>query len=73
MTLGVVRSGFELVGKRELPGGFGVKNCEVNRHLLGDRWQAQVSEPEAWEVVRDVGLVFGNPPCSRPRFLSDDR
>jgi site-specific DNA-cytosine methylase len=62
-TLGVVQAGFHLVGKRELKGAFGVKNCEVNRHLLGDGWRTQVSSPEAWEPV-DAELVFGNPPCS---------
>lgn len=63
MTLGVVQAGFELVGKREMTGGFGVPNCEANRALLGDNWQTQVSEPEAWQRV-DADLVFGNPPCS---------
>lgn len=62
-TLGVVRAGFKLVAKREMTGGFGVPNCEANRHLLGDAWRTQVSEPHAWERV-DADLVFGNPPCS---------
>ena len=63
-TLGVVQAGFELVGKRELPGGFGVPNCEANRHLLGNAWQAEAVESERWSVPRDVDFVFGNPPCS---------
>lgn len=63
-TLGVVQAGFELVGKRELPGGFGVRNCEVNRHLLGDAWTAEACEPERWSVPKNVDFVFGNPPCS---------
>jgi site-specific DNA-cytosine methylase len=62
-TLGTVRAGFELVGKRELPGGFGMPNCEGNRHLLGHNWVGQASAPEDWEPV-DAQLVFGNPPCS---------
>lgn len=63
-TLGVVQAGFELVGKRELPGGFGVLNCEVNRHLLGDNWTAEACESERWSVPPNVDFVFGNPPCS---------
>lgn len=64
-TLGVVQAGFTLVGKRELPGGFGVANCEANRALLGTEWRAQACDPTEWEVP-SVGteLVFGNPPCS---------
>lgn len=63
-TLGVVQAGFRLVGKRELPGGFGVANCEHNRHLLGDEWRTEVATWEEWTPVRDVPLLFGNPPCS---------
>ena len=62
-TLGVVQAGFELVGKRELKGGFGVPNCEANRHLLGSRWVAEVGHESEWTPV-DTELVFGNPPCS---------
>lgn len=63
-TLGVVQAGFELAGKRELPGGFGVPSCEANRHLLGTKWQTQVGPADEWEVVPNVDAVFGNPPCS---------
>lgn len=63
-TLGMVQAGFELAGKRELPGGFGVANCEANRHLLGHQWKTQVGHPESWEVISDAQVVFGNPPCS---------
>lgn len=68
-TLGMVQAGFELVGKREMPGGFGVGNCEANRHLLGQNWQTQVSDWEEWEP-KDVQVVFGNPPCSGFSLLS---
>lgn len=64
MTLGVVQAGFELVGKREMPGGFGVANCAANKHVLGHNWQAEVCVPEGWTPVRDAHLLFGNPPCS---------
>jgi site-specific DNA-cytosine methylase len=71
-TLGVVKSGFELVGKRELPGGFGVANCEVNRHLLGNRWVAEVGEDVSWSPVA-ADLVFGNPPCSGFSVMTDKK
>lgn len=63
-TLGMTQAGFELAGKRELPGGFGIANCLANRHLLGTQWEAQVGLPESWEVMPDTQVVFGNPPCS---------
>lgn len=63
-TLGMTQAGFELAGKRELPGGFGVANCLANRHLLGQNWEAQASHPAEWEVVHGAQVVFGNPPCS---------
>lgn len=68
-TLGTVQAGFQLVGKKELPGGFGVKNCEANRQLLGHAWQADVAEYDAWEP-QSVHYVFGNPPCSGFSLMS---
>jgi len=68
-TLGTVLAGFRLVGKRELPGGFGVDSCEANRHLLGNDWVTEVSPEEEWTPYR-VPLVFGNPPCSGFSLLS---
>lgn len=63
-TLGMVQASFELAGKCELPGGFGVANCLANRHLLGNTWEAHVGEPEiAWPTL-SADVVFGNPPCS---------
>jgi len=62
-TLGMVQAGFTLVGKREMRGGFGVANCEANRHLLGNAWRSEATEPEAWSRA-DAEVVFGNPPCS---------
>ena len=69
-TLGMVQAGYELVGKRELPGGFGVASCEANRHLLGDGWRAEAVKPEQWSVV-DADVVFGNPPCSGFSVMSN--
>jgi site-specific DNA-cytosine methylase len=64
-TLGVVQAGFELVAKRENKGGFGVPNCEENRHLLGESWDVEAVTPEEWTVPSGgADLVFGNPPCS---------
>lgn len=62
-TLGVVEAGFELAGKRELPGGFGVESCEANRHLLQGAWETQVGPADTWDRV-PADLLFGNPPCS---------
>lgn len=62
-TLGMVQAGFELVGKREMQGGFGVANCERNRHLLGHGWKSESVAPEQWTST-DAEVVFGNPPCS---------
>lgn len=62
-TLGMVQAGFTLKAKRELPGGFGVANCEANRALLGNDWLSQVGPSESWEVMPS-DVVFGNPPCS---------
>jgi site-specific DNA-cytosine methylase len=70
-TLGVVQAGFKLVGKREKKGGFGARNCEVNRHLLGDDWQTEACDPSEWSVPQGgASLVFGNPPCSGFSVLS---
>lgn len=64
-TLGVVQAGFKLIGKREKKGGFGVRNCEANRHLLGDDWATETCDSSEWSVpAGGASLVFGNPPCS---------
>lgn len=62
-TLGMAQAGFELVGKREMKGGFGVANCEANRHLLPGPWHSEAVDPAQWSV-RPADVVFGNPPCS---------
>lgn len=68
-TLGVVQAGLRLVGKRELPGGFGLPSCEANRHLLGDEWKAEVGPWDTW-TPKDVPVVIGNPPCSGFSLMS---
>lgn len=70
-TCGVVRAGWELVGKRELPGGFGVANCEANRHILGHGWTSEVGPQESWTAVPGVPWTFGNPPCSGFSVMTD--
>lgn len=62
-TLGMVQAGFTLIGKREMRGGFGVANCEANRHLLGEHWHAESVDPAQWTAPA-AHVVFGNPPCS---------
>lgn len=69
-TLGTVRAGFELVGKKSREIGFGVLNCLANRPLIGYGWESQAEEPWKWEPIDDVDLVFGNPPCSGFSTLS---
>lgn len=61
--LGMVQAGFQLVHKVEQRGGFGITNCDANRHLLGYDWGIQAGDHEAWEVVPS-DVVVGNPPCS---------
>jgi len=64
-TLGMAQAGFRLVGKREMKGGFGVANCEANRHLLGHDWKSEAGDPAGWTVPSGgASVVFGNPPCS---------
>jgi hypothetical protein len=63
--MGMVQAGFELVHKVEREGGFGTRNAEVNRHLLGHDWRAQAGNFADWEVVHS-DVVVGNPPCSCP-------
>lgn len=62
--LGATQAGFQLVHKVENKGGFGIPNCEANRHLTGD-WTVQAVPPQEWEVV-EADVVIGNPPCSLP-------
>jgi DNA (cytosine-5)-methyltransferase 1 len=67
MTLGMVKAGWTLVGKRETS-EFGVANCLANRHLLGAGWDVQTNLAE-WEPLQ-VDMVFGNPPCSGFSLMS---
>jgi len=62
-SLGIVQTGFELIAKREYPGGFGSQAMESNRHLLGSGWSLEATEPANWTPMK-ADLVFGNPPCS---------
>jgi DNA (cytosine-5)-methyltransferase 1 len=62
-AMGVVRAGFELVGKREHKGAFGTAAMDGNRHLLGHDWKAEDGPADTWTAL-DADLVFGNPPCS---------
>jgi site-specific DNA-cytosine methylase len=63
-TLGVSLAGFRVVGKREMPGGYGVQSVAANADLFGPGGlPIQVSTIDRWEPA-DVELLFGNPPCS---------
>lgn len=65
MSLGFVENGFEMVHRTGTL-DFGNKMCEVNRHLLGDNWEAQFSDdPMSWMVPSGkIDVVMGLPPCS---------
>lgn len=56
-------AGFQLVGKLENVGGFGVPILEANRAFLGDAWKAQVGKPETWEPMH-ADVIVGTPPCT---------
>jgi site-specific DNA-cytosine methylase len=62
-SAGMTLAGFQLKGKLENVGGFGVPLMEANREFLGDDWQAQVGDPKTWEPVR-ADVVVGTPPCT---------
>lgn len=68
-TLGMKRAGFDIVAKRELPGGFAAPSCAANKKLLGD-YEYEEGPWEEW-TPRDVDVVFGNPPCSGFSNLSN--
>lgn len=64
-TLATVQAGFTLVGKVELPGGFGARSVTDNARLLGGVPWVEVGPHETWPVPdEDVHYLMGNPPCS---------
>ena len=72
LDLGAVQAGLELVHKVEQQGGFGIPNCDVNRHLLGDKWRWQACDPSEWERPH-VEVIMSNPPCSGFSPMTDNR
>lgn len=70
--VGMVNAGFKLVTKVEQQGGFGMPNCEANRHILGESWTAQVGDWNAWEAPHADAMV-ANPPCSGFSVMTDKR
>lgn len=66
LDVGVTQAGWQLIHKIEQRGGFGLKNCLANRHILGQEWSHQACDPAEWEVM-PTDAVFANPPCSLPR------
>lgn len=70
--LGMVQAGFKLIHKVEQVGGFGVANCEANRHLLGDDWRSQACPPEQWHAP-STDVIAANPPCSGFSPMTDNR
>lgn len=68
--VGITQAGFQLRRKLEMAGGFGLPQCEGNRGVLGDAWDAQACDAAEWEPL-GVDAVFGCPPCSAWSRLSD--
>jgi len=70
--VGAVQAGWELVHKVEQPGGFGLANCERNRDVLGQNWEGQACDYNAWHAPH-ADAVFANPPCSGFSVMTDQR
>lgn len=62
-TLGTAQAGWNVVAKKELPGGFGVENVRANQRMVNPKLEYEIGPWEEWEP-EDVEYVFGNPPCS---------
>jgi site-specific DNA-cytosine methylase len=61
--MGATKAGMQMIHKVENVGGFGIKNVDAQRHLLGEQWGWQAVEPQEWEAFQ-TEIVIGNPPCS---------
>src|SRR6185312_504217 len=61
--VGATQAGLELVGRLEDKNGFGLRQCEANRRILGDNWESQAVDPEHWQPL-PAEIVLSNPPCS---------
>lgn len=62
-TVGAVQAGMRLIGKHEDTTGFGVRQCEANRRVLGDAWEAEMMSPGNW-TPQAAPVIISNPPCS---------
>lgn len=70
--VGATQAGMKLVHKVEQKGGFGMRNCLKNRHILGPDWTHQSVPYEQWEPV-PAEIVLSNPPCSGFSVMTDRR
>jgi len=70
LDLGLVQSGWELVHRAEQQGGFGLAECDNNRHLLGADWTLESGPPAGWQAFNDIDAVFSLPPCSGFSLMS---
>jgi site-specific DNA-cytosine methylase len=61
-----------LIHKVEQQGGFGMKNCLVNRHILGQQWTSEVGSYLDWSAPH-ADALFANPPCSGFSVMTDKR
>lgn len=62
-TVGGVQAGMRLVGKHEDKSGFGIRQCEANRRVLGDAWESEACDPKNW-TPQPAQVMLTNPPCS---------
>lgn len=70
LDLGLAQAGLELVHRAEQKGGFGLAQCDANRHLLGQDWTMEAGEPASWVPFDDIQLVASLPPCSGFSLMS---
>lgn len=60
-----VLEGYDIVGKLEQPDAFGMKVWMANRDRLAPNLEVSFAGPaKDWPIMRDITLLFGNPPCS---------
>lgn len=70
--VGATQAGLQLVHKVEQKGGFGMRNCLKNRHILGESWTHQSVPYDEWQPV-PAEVVLSNPPCSGFSVMTDRR
>lgn len=70
MDVGLRQAGLEMIHHVEQKGGFGLAECENNRHVLDSGWTSQAGTPDTWEPFNNIDAVIGLPPCSGFSLMS---